>query len=436
MSRLNLRQFTSALCVAAAVLALSACGQDSAYPNSTFTHLTDLNTSIDALWNRLLFFGTIVFIVTEGLLILTIFKFRKRPGGPAPKQIHGHAALEITWTVIPALILVLIAVPTVRTIFKTQAKAPANSLQIEVIGHQWWWEFRYPELGFITANEIYIPAGRSVNFKLNTRDVLHSFWTPQLGGKRDLIASDVYMKKANYLWYTPDSSLTENVFNGFCTEYCGSSHANMHFRVYTVSAEKFASWAAHQKANANMSPAATTPAVAGVTTPTAPKVISMSQTNAAPAPISADSGYVFPTAKLPAHVIPTTPLPTTIAFDNAILAGGNAVAGRELVMNIAKAPCITCHNIRGEMQLMKDNQMKGPNLTHFASRHTFASGLYSTRAKELALWIKNAPVMKPGSIMPTLGAGEYSPQMKQKVTAGGLDDRQIADIVAYLLALK
>jgi cytochrome c oxidase subunit 2 len=80
--------------------------------------------------------------------------------------------------------------------------------------------------------------------------------------------------------------------------------------------------------------------------------------------------------------------------------------------------------------------MKGPNLTHFASRHTFASGLYSTRAKELALWIKNAPVMKPGSIMPTLGTGEYSPQMKQKVTAGGLDDRQIADIVAYLLALK
>ncbi len=434
MSRLNLRQRTPAMFVAAAVLALSACGQ--VYPNSTFTHLTDLNTSIDALWNRLLLFGTIVFIVTETILILTIFKFRKRPGGPAPQQIHGNAALEITWTVIPALILVLIAVPTVRTIFKTQAKAPAGSLQVEVIGHQWWWEFRYPELGIVTANEVYIPAGRTVNFKLNTRDVLHSFWTPQLGGKRDLIASDIYTKKANYLWYTPDSSLTENVFNGFCTEYCGSSHANMRFRVYTVSADKFASWAAHQKANAQMSPAAPAPAVA--TTPTGAKVLTVAQTKASLAPALAtnDSGYVFPTAKLPAHVIPTTPLPTTIAFDDAILNAGNAIAGRELVMNIAKAPCITCHNIRGEMQLMKDDQMKGPNLTHFASRHTFASGLYSTRAKELARWIKNAPVMKPGSIMPTLGTGEYSPQMKQKVTAGGLDDRQIADIVAYLLALK
>jgi cytochrome c oxidase subunit 2 len=388
------------------------------------------------LWNRLLLFGTIVFIVTEALLIFTIFKFRKRPGGAPAKQIHGNAALEITWTVIPALILVLIAVPTVRTIFKTQAKAPAGSLQVDVIGHQWWWEFRYPELGIITANELYIPAGRTVNFKLNTRDVIHSFWTPQLGGKRDLIASDIYTKKANYLWYTPDSSLTENVFNGFCTEYCGSSHANMRFRVYTVSADKFASWAAHQKANANMSPAPTAPAVAAAMTSTGAKVIPVAQSNAAPAPAVADSGYVFPTAKLPNWVVPTTPLPTTITFDETILKGGNAAAGRDLVTNIAKAPCLTCHNIRGEMQLMKDDQMKGPNLTHFASRHTFASGLYPTNAKTLALWIKNAPVMKPGSIMPTLGTGEYNPQMKMKVTAGGLDDRQIADIVAYLLALK
>jgi cytochrome c oxidase subunit 2 len=100
MSRSSPRQFASALIVAVAVLALAACGQE--YPNSTFTHLTDLNTSIDALWNRLLLFGTIVFIVTEALLIFTIFKFRKRPGGAPAKQIHGNAALEITWTVIPA----------------------------------------------------------------------------------------------------------------------------------------------------------------------------------------------------------------------------------------------------------------------------------------------------------------------------------------------
>ena len=153
---------------------------------------------------------------------------------PAPKQVHGNAVLEITWTAIPALILVMIAIPTVQTIFKTQAKASTGSLQVEVIGHQWWWEFRYPELGVTTANELYIPAGRTVNFALRTKDVLHSFWTPNLGGKRDLISN-----KTNYLWYTPNADLADQVFNGFCTEYCGSSHANMRFHVYTVSYADF-----------------------------------------------------------------------------------------------------------------------------------------------------------------------------------------------------
>ncbi|NBS59793.1 MAG: cytochrome c oxidase subunit II, partial [Betaproteobacteria bacterium] len=155
-----------------AALALAACGDQ--YPNSTFTHLTDLNTATDALWNRLLLFGTVVFVFVEVLLLVTIFKFRQRPGSPAPKQVHGNAVLEITWTAIPALILVMIAIPTVKTIFKTQAKAATGSLQVEVIGHQWWWEFRYPELGVTTANELYIPAGRTVNFALKTKDVLHS----------------------------------------------------------------------------------------------------------------------------------------------------------------------------------------------------------------------------------------------------------------------
>ena len=118
-----------------------------------------------------------------------------------------------------------------------------------MIGHQWWWEFRYPQYGVVTANELYLPAGRTVNFQLNSRDVIHSFWAPQLGGKRDVIAN-----RTNYLWYTPDSSLAGSVFNGFCAEYCGSSHANMRFHVYTVAPADFESWAAHQKEVALMSP--------------------------------------------------------------------------------------------------------------------------------------------------------------------------------------
>ena len=240
MPKLRLRSAAPALLVMAALLSLSACGLTE-YPNSTFNHTTDFNTSIDALFQKLVFWGTIVFVVVEAGLIYTIIKFRKRPGGPAAKQIHGNAALEITWTAIPALILVLIAVPSVKTIFETQKPAPAGALHVKVIGHQWWWEFQYPEYGITTANEVYVPVGRAVNFELTTKDVLHSFWIPQLGGKRDLITN-----KTNYLWFTPSDTLPSTAWNGFCTEYCGASHANMRIRMYTVQPDEFESWARHQ----------------------------------------------------------------------------------------------------------------------------------------------------------------------------------------------
>ena len=436
------RQLAPALFIAVALLAVAACGGQ--YPNSTFNHTSDLNTDTDALWDRLLFFGTIVFVFVEALLLLTIWKFRKRPDSPEPKHVHGNAILEITWTVIPALILVLIAVPTVKTIFKTQAKAKAGSLQVEVVGHQWWWEFRYPELGVVTANELYLPAGRTVNFALITRDVLHSFWTPQLGGKRDLITN-----RTNWLWYTPNADLAGQVFNGFCTEYCGSSHANMRFHTIVVSPADFDSWAAHQKGNAAYAPVPAPPAGAPAATKTAaapakPAAAAMAAMPGMPGMpgmdmAAANTGYVFPLDKMPVHTVPQTPLPSganEIKFDDSLLAGGDPQRGRDIVTNLGKAACMTCHGIKGEMVIMQDKDLKGPNLTHFATRHVIAGGIYKNEAATLARWIKNAPVMKPGSIMPTQGMGEYNPMMKMKVTAGGLDDRQIADIVAYLMALK
>src|ERR671936_917985 len=106
------------------------------------------------------------------------------------------------WAIIPAVVLSVIAVPTVQTIFKTQGRARADALQVEVTGHQWWWEFRYPQYGVVTANELYLPVGRTVNFALKTADVLHSFWIPNLAsGKRDLISNHT-----NFLWFTPDRS--------------------------------------------------------------------------------------------------------------------------------------------------------------------------------------------------------------------------------------
>lgn len=430
------RWFTVALLAAMAVSA-TACG---AYPNSTFNHTTDFNTSIDSLWDKLLFWGTIVFIGVEAALIYVIIKFKRRPGGADPKPVHGNTMLEILWTGIPAVILIVIAIPTVRTIFATQAKAAPDALQVEVIGHQWWWEFRYPEYGITTANELYLPKGRTVNFALTTVDVLHSFWIPQLGGKRDLITN-----RTNYLWFTPNDDLETLALNGFCAEYCGSSHANMKFRAYTVEPEEFERWAQHQARPAVfLASAAATVGAAGAVSqaPAGAMEIAMEGGDAqdslnvaaaAAAPVQpALEPYEFPRDKLPAHVIPTTRLPKNIAFDESLLAQGDAERGREIY---SRSSCIGCHAIAGNpMSVSKI----GPNLTHVASRHTIASGYYINDAKHLALWIKNATKMKPGSLMPAIGIGERDLVLKTEVTAarGGLTDPQIADIVAYLQALK
>src|SRR4051812_31897091 len=172
-----------ALTVALAVL-FTACGQN--HPDSIFHQRTDFNRDVDFLFKILIYAGTAVFIFVEGILVLALIRFRQRPGQPEPEHVHGNTALEITWTVIPLLILVVIAIPTVRTIFKTRATAGWDALQVEVIGHQWWGESRYPQFPMagtngrvdtvVTANELYLPIGRTVNFTLKSRDVIHSFW--------------------------------------------------------------------------------------------------------------------------------------------------------------------------------------------------------------------------------------------------------------------
>jgi cytochrome c oxidase subunit 2 len=468
------RRLAATLLAGAALLALAACS-NTEYPNSVFTNHTEFNRDVGSLFNSLFFWGTIVFVLVEALLLYVIFKFRGRPGQAEPKHVHGNTTLEVLWTAIPAVILVFIAVPTVRTIFRTQAKAKPGALQVEVIGHQWWWEFRYPELGIATANELYLPTDRTVNFALKTADVLHSFWIPALAGKRDLIANHT-----NYLWFTPDSVPGASSWNGHCAEYCGASHANMKFRVYTVTPEQFASWTAGQKAVAAFgavaapgqsaapatvgAPAAAAAKAAQAANPQAtaaeaqvagapaggpsapgatPGGSALPPAGAAPAgaagttpaagaqPAAAGGpGYTYPADRLPVHVRPSTPIPASLRFDETLLARGDAARGQKIYSSNS---CIGCHYVNGNpMSIGKI----GPNLTHIGSRNTLAAGLYPNDAKHLAYWLKNSRAMKPGVVMPTLGAGETDPVTKQKVTAGGLTDQQIADIVAYLQALK
>jgi cytochrome c oxidase subunit 2 len=441
------RRMASYALLGALTLVVAGCGGE--YPNSTFNHTTEFNAAIDAVFDRLMFWGTVVFVGVEAALIFTILRFRRRPGAQGePKQVHGNTALEITWTAIPAVILVFIAIPTVRTIFTTQAKAAPDALQVEVIGHQWWWEFKYPQYGITTANELYLPSGRTVNFQLKTVDVLHSFWIPQLGGKRDLINN-----KTNYLWFTPDAALPSSAWNGACAEFCGPSHANMKFRTYTVTPAEFERWVAHQRRPAVFPVAMAAPAVSAAPTgdglapdPAAAATVLRPASNVqggapgaaptaqpAPAAVPAPEPYWFPAERIAKefpHIVPKTPLPAGLSFDESLLAAGDPTRGEQLY---SRSTCIGCHVIAGNRMSMG---VIGPNLTHVGSRHTLAAGLYPNDARHLAYWIKSAPHLKPGSIMPTMGKGLTDPKTKMVVNAGGLTDAEIADIVAYLLALK
>ena len=181
-----------------------------------------------------------IFIAVEVGLVYACWRFRDRPGAPIPKQVHGHTILEVSWTIAFAAILVIFAVPTVRVIFKTQEAPAATDLRVDVVGRQWWWEFRYPGQGVVTANEAHIPVGQTVAFNLHGPDVIHSFWVPQLGGKRDVVPGRV-----NRLTLTPE---VPGEYLGQCAEYCGMSHANMRFRVIVHAKGDWEKWVAAQKA--------------------------------------------------------------------------------------------------------------------------------------------------------------------------------------------
>jgi len=438
------RQLASVAILTGLALAIGACGSyGKGYPNSTFNNTTEFNTAIKSLWDTLFFWGTFVFILVEGILLYTVFRFRRRSDADEPQHVHGNTALEIGWTIAPAVILTFIAIPTVRTIFRTQARAVPNALQVEVVGHQWWWEFRYPQFTtrtptgradtLVTANDLYLPIGRTVNFTLRTKDVLHSFWIPQLGGKRDLISNHT-----NYLWFTPDTSLRTTVFNGSCNEYCGASHANMRFRTFVVTPTEFDGWVQHQLSPAAFAaapPASPAPAPADTTRTAAPPTRPASATPA-PVPVTPavavvpqPTGYTFPMESLPDYASPDTPTPAGLSFPDNIT--GDAQRGAE---QFARSACIGCHTVRGTVAASPI----GPNLTHIATRSTIAAGIYPNDARHLRLWIKNARVMKPGVAMPTLGLGQRDPITGATVSQslGGLSDQQIADIVAYLQALR
>src|SRR5687767_622503 len=170
------RVLVAALAVGATLL-LAACGTEQ--PQTTFTAQASNAREILNLYNIVFYVAVGVFVIVEGILLFSIIRYRRRKEDGIPLQIHGNQPIEIVWTIIPAIIVLVVATLTFRTQSILVAR-PADPLQVTVVGHQWWWEFRYPEFDVVTANELHIPADREVEFTLESADVIHSFWLPRL----------------------------------------------------------------------------------------------------------------------------------------------------------------------------------------------------------------------------------------------------------------
>lgn len=288
-----------------------------------------------------------IFIVVGSLLTYVIIRFRHRNSDPQahnePQQIYGSTQIELSWTVIPILIVVMLFLATARIIFATQdAPKPKDALDVTVIGHQFWWEYRYPKLGIITANELHIPASDPKHptptyLTLSSADTDHSFWVPRLAGKTDVLPNRV-----NTMWVDPSQP---GLYIGQCNQYCGTQHALMLLRVYVDTPDQFAAWVKHQQQQS-----VTDPAVAD---------------------------------------------------------------GRQVFEHNA---CISCHAVAGTVATGRF----GPDLTHFASRSTFASGSVPMSAGNVRAFVDNPGSFKPGVLMPPMH----------------LNQHDLDAVTAYLMSLK
>jgi cytochrome c oxidase subunit 2 len=327
-----------AVVLAGSALMLAACSDNSTKEQNPLEPKGDVaRRQIGLLEFWMIPAGIIGVGVIAATVILAI-KFRERPGNENPKQIHGNSVLEVGWTIVPALIMAIMAVPTIALIWDLDAK-PAEALEVTVYGKQWWWEYQYTNLDLMdpaidyqvnTANELHIPSGRPVYFTLKSDNVIHSFWVPSLAGKKDVVPG-----RDNNVWFEADTNDEGQWFYGQCAEYCGLSHADMRIKVYVHSPEGFLEWVRAQNTGWSAERVAEADA------------LRITGANS----WGCTSCHFFGG--------------TDEAADAAIADGTGA-------------------NVR-----------PGPNLTHLDGRTTFAGAKYDLDPEKLAQWIYDAPDLKP-----------------------------------------
>ena len=296
----------------------------------------------------------LIFVTMSGLLIYALVRFRGRKGDMSePAQVFGSVQIELSWTIIPILIIVVLFLTTGRVLFSVQdAQKPASAIDVTVVGHQFWWEFRYPQYNVVTANELHVPVSASATdrptfMKLTSADVIHSFWVPQLAGKTDLLPNRV-----NEMWIDPRET---GLYVGQCAQFCGAEHAKMLLRVYVDTPEQFQQWIANQK-----------------------KV----------QPELAPQGRV-----------------QDVSLENS--QANSAEAGQYVFEHQA---CISCHTVEGTVATGR----YGPDLTHLMSRATIAAGATQNTQERLLRWITDPNQIKPGSLMPAM---HLTDRENQQITA-------------------
>jgi cytochrome c oxidase subunit 2 len=336
------------------------------------------------LFYIILAIATVVFVGVEGALVYSIIRFRERPGMPNPRQIHGNLTIEMIWTAVPAIILFITLGFTIQTLFAVDAAPASGSMvTVEAVGHQWWWEFYYPEYKITTADSLYIPVNTNIKVELYSNNVIHSFWVPQLTGKTDVIPGHNNVK-----YFSANQTGT---YIGECAEYCGTEHANMKFNVVVVQPDQFNTWVTTQQQ------AAVTPAKGS---------------------LAAQGEQIFA---------------------NGVCSGCHGIVGVNIQPGAAGSPygyydpSVYCN----DPNTLDTTKCKiGPNLTHFGSRSLIAGGVLTNNAADcqpetetfqqllrtcnLAKWLNDPQGIKPGNDM----------------VINQLTPDQIKALVAYLESLK
>ena len=372
------------LLLAALSVVLGACAGSG--PQTALEPASEIANDINNLWLLVFWVATAIFVIVEAALVYAIWKFRERKDDDRrPKQLHGNTALEITWTIIPAVLLAVITVPMLRGLFEMREVPTGDDvLHINVTGHQWWWEFEYVDeqadgRTLVTANELHIPADRPVYLSMTSTDVIHSFWVPKLNGKRDVVPGRITnltfrSDSMEELAAAGEDRMSDGsfVFLGQCAEFCGLAHADMRVRAFVHDAAGYQAWVDAQLA-----------------------------------PVEASGpGWDTFTAVC------------TACHQATVIDGGEVVTvGPERFVDVDGV------TFRSSL---------APNLTHFGSRTSLGSATFDNDTEHLTRWIDNPSDLKP-----------MDPD-RNDIPAGrilgmpdfGLSGGEIADIVALLQSWK